>query len=295
MPSRHPRAATFITAGLYRDLSSFRELETRIAALPEEIARGDAFEIFVEGYLHTMRVFQSADLWLVGRVPLDIRRALNLPADAKGIDGVLRTKTGQDVPYQVKFRIGRGMLGVAEVATFLGLTERASDRLLVSNANRCASDVANRDGLRLLCGSDFDALSPEDLNAIAGWLESHPIEPLRAVPRDDQTKALTCIAHALDTHSCATVVMPCGTGKTLVELWAAERLSPTTVLVLVPSLALLSQTLGEWTVTPRGVIGSSTSASARIRQCRLKKTPSRSNPPMSHSTLTLIPPWCSAF
>jgi hypothetical protein len=63
------------------------------------------------------------------------------------------------------------MLGVAEVATFLGLTERASDRLLVSNASRCAPDVANRDGLRLLCGSDFDALSPDELTAIAAWLE----------------------------------------------------------------------------------------------------------------------------
>jgi predicted helicase len=36
--------------------------------------------------------------------------------------------------------------------------------------------------------------------------------------------------------------MPCGTGKTLVQLWAAERLSAKTILVLVPSLALLSQT-----------------------------------------------------
>jgi predicted helicase len=137
MSSRHSRAAALIAAGFYRGLSSFRELEARIAALPEELARGDAFEIFVEGYLWTMRVFQSADLWLVGKVPLDVRRALNLPADAKGIDGVFRTKAGQNVPYQVKFRIGRAMLGVAEVATFLGLTERASDRLLVSNANRC--------------------------------------------------------------------------------------------------------------------------------------------------------------
>ena len=85
MPSSHPRAAAFIAAGLYRNLSSFRELEARIAALPEEIARGDAFEIFVEGYLRTMPVFQCTDLWLVGQVPLDVRRALNLPADAKGI------------------------------------------------------------------------------------------------------------------------------------------------------------------------------------------------------------------
>jgi superfamily II DNA or RNA helicase len=246
MSSRHPRAAALIDAGLYRGLSRFSELEARIAALPEEIARGDAFEIFVEGYLWTMRVFQSADLWLVGQVPLDVRRALNLPADAKGIDGVFRTKVGQVVPYQVKFRIGRGTLCVADVATFLGLTERASDRLLVSNANRCAPDVENRDGLRLLRGSDFDTLGPDDLAAIAAWLEARPTERSRFVPREDQENALAGIAETLRAHPRATVVMPCGTGKTLVQLWAAERLSPRTVLVLVPSLALLSQTLGEW-------------------------------------------------
>ncbi len=41
--------------------------------------------------------------------------------------------------------------------------------------------------------------------------------------------------------------MACGTGKTLIALWAAERLKPKTVLVLVPSLTLLQQTLDEWT------------------------------------------------
>ena len=40
--------------------------------------------------------------------------------------------------------------------------------------------------------------------------------------------------------------MACGTGKTLIALWVAERLGYKKVLVLVPSLALLSQTLHEW-------------------------------------------------
>ena len=40
--------------------------------------------------------------------------------------------------------------------------------------------------------------------------------------------------------------MACGTGKTLVALWAAEQENPKTVLVLVPSLILLQQTLREW-------------------------------------------------
>jgi predicted helicase len=40
--------------------------------------------------------------------------------------------------------------------------------------------------------------------------------------------------------------MACGSGKTLVALWATQDAQPNTVLVLVPSLTLLQQTLGEW-------------------------------------------------
>lgn len=40
--------------------------------------------------------------------------------------------------------------------------------------------------------------------------------------------------------------MACGSGKTLVALWTTERLRARTVLVLLPSLALVRQTLHEW-------------------------------------------------
>jgi superfamily II DNA or RNA helicase len=40
--------------------------------------------------------------------------------------------------------------------------------------------------------------------------------------------------------------MACGTGKTLVALWVAEGMNCRKILVLVPSLALLRQTLHEW-------------------------------------------------
>ena len=175
-----------------------------------------------------------------------MRRALNLPADTKGIDGVFRTRSGALVPYQVKFRIGRPRLCVADVATFLGLTERATERLLISNADRVAPNVEDRDLLRLLRGTDFDSLTSDDWAAICDWLEARPVGRSRAVPRPHQQAALEAIRETLQTHSRATVVMPCGSGKTLVETWAAEQQQPKTVLVLVPSLALLSQALGEW-------------------------------------------------
>jgi len=245
MSSKHPRLRS-LPADLFRGITDFRELETRISSFPSELIRGDAFEVFVEAFLATTPVWQVADLWLVGQVPLDVRRTLNLPADAKGIDGVFSTRSGALVPYQVKFRIGRPQIGVAEVATFLGLTDRAADRVLISNADRFASDVEVRDHLRLLRGSDFDALTAEDFAAINDWVEARPIRRPKAMPRDDQRQALARIAEALNVHDRATVVMPCGTGKTLVQLWAAEQQEPRSVLVLVPSLALLSQTLDEW-------------------------------------------------
>src|SRR6478735_2293233 len=105
MSSKHPYAAQLIKRGLYDNLQSFPELETRISELGEQNTKivGDAFEIFVEGYLATQQKLQADTLWLVGQLPLEVRQQLNLPNDAKGIDGVFRTRIGTLVPYQVKF------------------------------------------------------------------------------------------------------------------------------------------------------------------------------------------------
>ena len=53
---------------------------------------------------------------------------MNLPNDAKGIDGIFRTRTGVLVPYQVKFRSQRAYLTYTQIAPFLGLTEIAAGR-----------------------------------------------------------------------------------------------------------------------------------------------------------------------
>ena len=115
----------------------------------------------------------------MGQIPLDVRKTLNLSSDQKGVDGAFRTRTGTLVPYQVKHRIGRPKVGVAEVATFLGLTERATDRVLISNATRYATDVENRDHLRLITGTNFDTLTATDLQGIAAWLDGRPAPPTR--------------------------------------------------------------------------------------------------------------------
>jgi predicted helicase len=250
MPSKHANAGPLIRRGLYDNLGSFAELERRISLLGDENTKivGDAFEVFVEGYLATQQKMQAEAVWLVGQVPLDIRHRMNLPNDAKGIDGIFQTRTGTLVPYQVKFRTQRAYLTYTEIAPFLGLTERATDRIVFTNSNELAEDVKNRDAMRTVRGIDFDDLTEDDFKAITGWLTEQPVAIPKLTPFDRpyQIEALTRIGETLAKSDRAHVVMACGTGKTLVALWAAEALKPKTVLVLLPSLTLLQQTLDEW-------------------------------------------------
>jgi hypothetical protein len=111
---------------------------------------------------------------------------MNLPNDAKGIDGIFRTRTGVLVPYQVKFRSRRAYLTYTEIAPFLGLTERAPDRIVFTNSNELAEDVKNRDAMRTVCGIDFDDLTKDDLAAISAWLREQPVAIAKLVPHEYQ-------------------------------------------------------------------------------------------------------------
>jgi predicted helicase len=248
MPSNHANAGLLIRRGLYDNLHSFSELEQRISALGDENSKvvGDAFEIFVEAYLATHQKLQAETVWLLGQVPQGIRQQMNLPNDAKGIDGIFQTRTGVLVPYQVKFRSQRAYLTYTEIAPFLGLTERATDRIVFTNSNELSEDVKNRDAMRTVRGIDFDNLTKDELAAISAWLREQPVAITKRDPREYQIEALAKISDTLAKSDRAQVVMACGTGKTLVALWAVETLKPETVVVLLPSLTLLQQTLDEW-------------------------------------------------
>ena len=131
--------------------------------------------------------------------------------------------------------------GYTEVAPFLGLTERATDRIVFTNSNELAEDVKNRDAMRTVRGIDFDDLTEDDFSAIGCWLKEQPVAIPKLAPRDpDQVEALARISEALGASNRAHVVMACGTGKTLVALWAAEALNFKTILM--PSLTLVNET-----------------------------------------------------
>ncbi len=75
---------------------------------------------------------------------------------------------------------------------------------------------------------------------------ARPLEPCVKVPREHQEEAIAAVASEFLEASRATVAMACGTGKTLVGLQIFLRNNFRTALVLLPSLALIRQTLVEW-------------------------------------------------
>ena len=240
----HYKSAYWIRQGIFDDLTSFEAFEARVDKIPEEKDRGDIFEIFIEGYLATQTINQCVKHWVVGNIPLSLRERYKLPSDATGIDGIYETHDGSHIAYQVKYR-QKQQLTFAEVAPFLGITEQFSDRVIFTNAARLSHKALVR--TRWVSADVFRDLSPDALGSIEAWIKVKPTRVVKAKPDPSyQVQALTDIKETLAKHDRATAVMACGTGKTLVALWAAEQEAPKTVLVLVPSLTLLQQTLREW-------------------------------------------------
>jgi superfamily II DNA or RNA helicase len=246
---RHPRhsgRARYSATGLFEGLVSFADLERRIEGLGSENDRGDAFEVFAEAYLATQKLHQAAEVWPENTAPLPVIQKLRLTEADKGVDGVLLQLDGAHAAYQVKFRTGRPSLSWTELSTFLGLADRVALRILFTNCDGFAEVVADRREFACIRGADLDRLTEADLASMAAWIRGDTPTALPKTPRPHQAKALADLASGLTDNNRVTAVMACGSGKTLVALWLAEQQEAKRVLVLVPSLALIRQTLHEW-------------------------------------------------
>lgn len=246
--ARHPKAAAFVRQNLFAGLTSFEDLESRIAGLPDAQSRGDAFEVFAEAYLATQRKHDAATVWPLASAPTQTLQRLGLATQDYGIDGVFQTLLGHLNVYQVKFRTNRPALTWRELSTFMGLADspQIHSRILFTNCNELPSVINDRQGFFCIRGSDLDRLEASDFQAIEAWLADSAFTAPRKQPLPHQTEALEALLPALETNDRVSAIMACGTGKTLIALWVAERQQASRTLVLVPSLALLRQILHEW-------------------------------------------------
>ncbi len=243
---RHAATKKFLKSGLFSGLRSFVELEQRIADLPTNGERGDAFEVFAEALFSTQTKYQAKMVWPDKTIPPQIAKRLLLPVKDMGVDGIVETHSGDLIAYQVKFRSNRPALSWRELSTFVGLSEKADQRMIVTNCDNLAEIVKHRPNMSSVRGNHLDRLEERDFRAIRSWLSSGEVKRKKKTPFPYQRAAIRDIRKHFEKVDRTTAVMACGSGKTLVSLWVAEAEEPKNVLVLLPSLALVSQIFGDW-------------------------------------------------
>jgi len=72
---------------------------------------------------------------------------------------------------------------------------------------------------------------------------------MKMIPKTHQLDATTETTEVFASEDRTNIIMPCGTGKTMIGSMVAEALKANTVVLLFPSIALIRQTLGFWKET----------------------------------------------
>ena len=102
--------------------------------------------------------------------------------------------------------------------------------------------------LSFCSGEVWRSLDEDFFKLIHRHLKGKATQLIPLKPRQHQERAITkAYRHFVEErNSRGKLIMPCGTGKSLAGYWIAEKLEAKNILVAVPSLALIRQTLEVW-------------------------------------------------
>lgn len=214
---------------------------------------GDRFERLMRAYLKLdpqyLALFE--DVWLWKDWPQ--REALGYKLPDTGIDLVAKLRD-EDGFCAIQCKFYDSPIPMGDLGNFFTLSGKGgfTQRLIVATAplSKHAADALEGQTIpvELMTLEDLEA-SPID------WSQFSLDKPdqLRKLPKKDprphQSEALINVTKGFQAHDRGKLIMACGTGKTYTSLIIAEQMVKPgqNILFLVPSIALLSQTLRAWT------------------------------------------------
>nr|MBP6740498.1 DEAD/DEAH box helicase family protein [Leptospiraceae bacterium] len=216
-----------------------------------EREKGTYFEELVQAYLKNEPKYKElfSDVWLYS----EYAQKYNLTKRDTGIDLVAKTYSDELYAIQCKFYAEDYRIQKSDIDSFFTASGKKefSQRILISTTNLWSE---NAEDALLGQNPPVTKISYFDLeNSVIKWDKYFSKKQIVLKPkkklRDHQTVAISRVKSGLATEDRGKLIMACGTGKTFTSLKLTEEIvgKGKTVLFLVPSLALLSQTLTEWT------------------------------------------------
>jgi len=230
-----------------------------------EAEKGRLFERLVSDYLSHEPRFRAlyARVLTYPDFVADQGHTLGLTPGDKGIDLVATTHGGEYHAVQCKCYAPDHVIAKRDIDSFMAASgHRAfSSRLLIDTTHKALGSNAEQMLLHQSIPAtriDLDTLEASAIDWTRYALPDSPdfttaptevfLKP-RNQPRPHQQKAIADVLSGLAQHDRGQLIMACGSGKTFTALRIAEAHAQPEghILFLVPSLALLSQALSEWT------------------------------------------------
>ena len=235
--------------------TSFPSLHDEWCGLETTTEKGGPFEDFVRLFLLLDPKYSTLlnHVWLLEEVPAPVAAHLNLPAQDKGIDLIAETKDGRYWAIQAKFRkdVNCTLTWKGDLATFVGLAFKVcrniSFGLVCATATRMPGVLREDDRIGFISNDVWFGLGDEYFARLKSALKGKATTLRPARPRPHQKAAVADVRTYFSKGPArGKLIMPCGTGKSLTAYWIAKTLKASRILVAVPSLSLINQTLTTW-------------------------------------------------
>ncbi len=215
--------------------------------------KGDAFEKLVKHYLSYAPQYSTKlkNVWLLDEVPSSIHRKLNLPSQDQGIDLICETKDGEYWAVQAKYHQNEETSQTwRSLSTFTGLAfgvcKNISFGLICTTAERITKTLKNQDNIGFCTGEVWRNLDEDFFKTLGKKRKPKKLKPHKPFAHQKRAIKNAQIHFLKDNEARGKLILPCGTGKSLTAFWIAEKLDAKRILVAVPSLSLIRQTLQVW-------------------------------------------------
>ncbi len=238
-------------------LSKYREMSFHKADL------GTRFEELIARYLTTDPLYSSQleKVWTWNTFPF----RKDISDHDTGIDLVAKTKTGEYWAVQCKFYAEDHRVSKEDLDTFLSTSGKRfrddageyrtfSSRLVFATTDNwtetAITSTENQTIPVMRAGLNVLRDAPVDWAAIEEGIHGAHARKAKYTLRPHQQEAFDKAIEHYRKNDRGQMIMACGTGKTFTSLRIAEELSAKgkrCVLFLAPSIALVGQTLREWT------------------------------------------------
>ena len=237
-----------------RGCCSWADIQRRLRDLSEK-EKGDLFEQLVKAYLELEPEYASKlkHVWLYREVPQAIAKKLKLPATDQGIDLIAETNDGEFWAVQCKYRQDTDhSLTWREISTFTGLAfgvcRGFAFGLICSTTERITHVLKDQERIGFCALDVWQGLDADFLARLRAHLGRKPEALKPTKPRSHQREAIKDGHHhyVIQRAKRGKLIMPCGSGKSLTAYWIAAKLDARRIVIAVPSLALIRQTLKVW-------------------------------------------------